>query len=82
MMGNGASLSFKGPLSLVCRAAGESMKVVFFFFSKNKNNNATFKKNTLLQNFSGFPHRTIYHEQCLLVLCFTWFGPGHRSAIS
>lgn len=36
MMGNGASLSFKGPLSLVCRAAGESMKVFFFFFLKIK----------------------------------------------
>lgn len=81
MMGNGASLSFKGPLSLVCRAVGESMKV-FFFFLKIKTIMLTFKKNTLLQNFSGFPHRTIYHEQCLLVLCFTWFGPGHRSAIS
>lgn len=29
MMGNGASLSFRGPLSRVCRAAGESMKVFF-----------------------------------------------------
>lgn len=77
MMGNGASLSFKGPLSLVCRASGESVKV----FSKSKDDNASFKENLLLPNFSAFPHRTIYHQKCLSVPCFTWTGPGCRSEV-
>lgn len=54
MMGNGASLSFKGPLSLVCRAVGESMKVFFFFFSKNKDNNAYFQKEYTLAKLFRF----------------------------
>lgn len=77
-MGNGAYLSFKGPLSLVCGAAGESMKV---FFLKVKMIMLLSKR--MHSNFSDFPHRTIYHEQCCVLLgsALTADLPYHSSVL-